>query len=124
MSSLPATSVPPFDTPLAIIRYPDPRLRAPNATLGPTAFEGEGLARLARAMFDAMYASPDDGVGLAAPQVGVNLRVMVFNPEGDAKLTEDEVVLINPRVVSTGGGLAPFEEGCLSFPGIYGDVVV
>ena len=107
--------------PLTIIRYPDPRLRAPNARVG---FFDEKLALIARAMFDAMYSCDDEGVGLAAPQVGVNLRLMVFNPEGDAAKPEEEVVLVNPRVISSGGPLRPFEEGCLSFPGIYGEVVV
>lgn len=116
----PATSYD-FTAPLSIIRYPDPRLRAVNARVG---FFDDNLAALARALFDAMYASPDDGVGLAAPQAGINLRLMVFNPEGDPAKPEAEVVLVNPRVVSTGGPLRPYEEGCLSFPGIFGDVVV
>ena len=73
-------------------------------------------------MYDDEGGARDSGVGLAAPQVGVNVRLMVFNPTGDAGKPEDEVVLVNPRVVSTGGGLEVGEEGCLSFPGIYGDV--
>lgn len=110
-----------WQAPLSIISYPDPRLRAVNGRVG--AFD-DRLAKLAREMFDVMYDSPDDGVGLAAPQVGVNLRLMVFNPEGDRSKPEDEVVLVNPRIVSTSGPMRPFEEGCLSFPGIFGDVLV
>jgi peptide deformylase len=73
-------------------------------------------------MYDDEGGDRDAGVGLAAPQVGVNVRLMVFNPTGDPAKKEEEVVLVNPRVVSTGGGLLVGEEGCLSFPGVYGDV--
>ncbi|CAM9319108.1 unnamed protein product, partial [Ascophyllum nodosum] len=67
-----------------------------------------------------MYASK--GVGLAAPQVGVNKRLMVFNPEGDPRNWLDEAVLVNPRIVATGKGKVIDEEGCLSFPGMRGNV--
>ena len=94
-----------------------------NAIIG--SFDAD-LASLAKEMLGCMYddagGSRDSGVGLAAPQVGVNVRLMVFNPTGEASKPEQEVVLVNPRVVSTGGGLEVGEEGCLSFPGIYGDV--
>jgi peptide deformylase len=62
-------------TDLQIVVYPDPRLRAPNAL-----FEefGPEVQKLAKDMFKVMYAA--NGVGLAAPQVGVNKRLMVFNP--------------------------------------------
>lgn len=109
-----------WQSPLSIIQYPDPRLRAVNGRVG--VFDDD-LASLAKEMFEVMYASEDGGVGLAAPQVGVNLRLMVFNPGEDRK-REEEVVLVNPQVLSASGPLRPFEEGCLSFPGIYGEVVV
>ncbi len=64
-------------TDLRIVKYPDPRLRAPNAEVGPGEF-GPELQKLAKDMFKVMYAA--NGVGLAAPQVGVNKRLMVFNP--------------------------------------------
>lgn len=69
----------------------------------------------------------DDGVGLAAPQVGLNLRLMVFNPAGERGKGE-ELILANPRIVSS-TGLELDQEGCLSFklPGgdmINGDVEV
>lgn len=66
----------------------------------------------------------DDGVGLAAPQVGVNVRLMVFNETGDKERKDAEVVLVNPRIVSTSSDKKVFEEGCLSFPGMYADVIV
>ena len=109
-----------WQSPLSIIQYPDPRLRAVNGRVG--AFD-ESLARLSREMFEVMYASEDGGVGLAAPQVGVNLRLMVFNPGKDRE-KEEEVVLVNPQVISASGPIRGFEEGCLSFPGVYGEVLV
>ena len=60
----------------------------------------------------------DDGVGLAAPQVGVNVRLMVYNGEWDGKEVprpEDQVILVNPRIVSTSKSTDVDEEGCLSF---------
>ncbi|PNW88670.1 hypothetical protein CHLRE_01g039650v5 [Chlamydomonas reinhardtii] len=63
----------------------------------------------------------DDGVGLAAPQVGVNVRLMVFNPMGRDK-PGNESILVNPEIVEQLGGKELGEEGCLSFPRIYGDV--
>ena len=107
-----------FTSPLSILKYPDPVLRAPNATI--ECFD-DSLKRLTDEMFEIMY--EDDGVGLAAPQVGVNVRLMVFNETGDREQKDAEVVLVNPRIVSTGGPKTVFEEGCLSFPSMYGDVV-
>ena len=56
----------------------------------------------------------DEGVGLAAPQVGVNVRMMVYNPEGE-KGKGREWILVNPRLISSGKGTESMEEGCLSF---------
>jgi len=105
-----------WEGPLEIIKYPDPRLRAKNAPI--TDF-GENLQKLAEEMFQVMY--DDDGCGLAAPQVGVNYRLMVFNPEG-SRGKGKEMVLANPEIVSSGSESDWFREGCLSFPEIRGDV--
>lgn len=107
-----------FTSPLSILKYPDPLLRAPNATI--ECFD-DTLKRLTDEMFEIMY--EDDGVGLAAPQVGVNVRLMVFNETGDREQKDAEVVLVNPRIVNTSGPKTVFEEGCLSFPSLYGDIV-
>lgn len=64
-------------------------------------------------MFDTMYA--EEGVGLAAPQVGIGLRVIVIDPR------EDDVAplaLINPQIVRFGDEVGRDEEGCLSIPGL------
>ncbi|KAL4445735.1 hypothetical protein ABPG77_008934 [Micractinium sp. CCAP 211/92] len=105
-----------WQAPLAVLQYPDPRLRAVNARIG--VFD-ETLRKLAEEMFEVMY--QDDGVGLAAPQVGVNVRLMVFNEAGE-KGKGEEIVLVNPQVINLGKSKNLFEEGCLSFPGIYADV--
>jgi len=54
-------------------------------------------------------------VGLAAPQVGVNVRLMVYNPVGE-RGSGEEYVLVNPRIVKYGKTRDLFDEGCLSFP--------
>ncbi|KAL6773792.1 PDF1B [Auxenochlorella protothecoides x Auxenochlorella symbiontica] len=105
-----------WNAPLQVIKYPDPRLRAGNATI--TRFD-DTLRAFAKDMFDAMY--DDEGVGLAAPQVGVNIRLMVFNEMGKRGEGE-EVVLVNPEIISYGKTQDLFEEGCLSFPELYGNV--
>jgi peptide deformylase len=93
-----------------IVLYPDPILRRPCAEVAAC---GPELAELVRDLADTMYDAP--GVGLAAPQIGVDLRVAVVDvdPHGpDSRLH----VLVNPRVLSSEGREADF-EGCLSIPG-------
>lgn len=64
-----------------------------------------------------------DGIGLSAPQVGINVQLMVFNPAGERGEGE-EIVLVNPQIKRFSKKIVPFEEGCLSFPKIYADVMV
>ena len=94
--------------------YPDPLLRRPAL---PVLVFDEELRAIVAAMFERMYASK--GVGLAAPQVGRKQRLLILNATGDKK---DELVLVNPRILERSGPAALFEEGCLSFPGIYAEV--
>jgi len=105
-------------TDLRILEYPHPLLRAENAEV--TEFDDE-LKKLTKEMFAIMYASR--GVGLAAPQLGINKQLMVFNPDGDPKKWLSEVVLCNPRIEDYSASTALEEEGCLSFPGFTADVV-
>nr|KAJ0222116.1 hypothetical protein LSAT_V11C200083820 [Lactuca sativa] len=106
-----------FEAPLKVVLYPDPILRAKNKLI---ATFDENLKKLVDEMFDVMYKT--DGIGLSAPQVGINVQLMVFNPVGERGEGE-EIVLVNPRVTRYSKKLAPFTEGCLSFPGINADVV-
>lgn len=96
---------------LPIRIYPDPVLRAKCRPV--TVFD-EALARLAADMVETMHAAP--GVGLAAPQVGVELRLAVL----DVSVGQDSAklqVLVNPEVTRREGSEADV-EGCLSLPGI------
>jgi len=94
-----------------IVKYPDPRLKQRAL---PVKVVDDEIRRLVDDMAETMYAAP--GVGLAANQVGVLLRVFVIDTS-----TEDEPselrVFINPEIVETSGTLV-WEEGCLSFPGV------
>lgn len=97
--------------------YPAPVLRKAAAPV--TAFDDD-LKRTVEAMFQLMFQS--HGVGLAAPQVGLKQRILVLNDESDVEKPELNLVLINPKIVSRTGKRTKFEEGCLSFPGIYAEV--
>lgn len=93
-----------------IVKYGDPRLLAPNAEV--TEFGGPALRELLRDLKETCWAAP--GLGLAAPQVGVNLRVAVV----DLSVGKDPsqvIVLVNPSVVASRGKVRD-EEGCLSLP--------
>ncbi|MCF7948216.1 MAG: peptide deformylase [Spirochaetia bacterium] len=74
------------------------------------------IADLAQNMISAMYHG--DGVGLAAPQVGLLKSMFVCHVNGDQPR-----VFINPQIIGTSQELLPYEEGCLSIPGMYGDVI-
>jgi hypothetical protein len=68
-------------------------------------------------LFETMRAAK--GVGLAAPQVGLRRRILVLNPTGQE---EDDLVLVNPAIIARAGDRTAFDEGCLSFPGIYAEI--
>jgi len=98
-----------------IVYYPDPVLLKPAEKADPC---GEDSAALIEGMREAM--DLERGVGLAAPQVGVSKRVLLVNTREEQ---EKEHVLINPEIVQLGGLREWGEEGCLSFPGIWGSVL-
>lgn len=102
-------------TDLKILKYPHPKLRAENERV--TDFNDD-LIKTAAEMLLVMYAA--DGVGLAAPQVGINKRLMVFNEDGNREGKDKEMILVNPDIVEKGGDKDMEEEGCLSFPQIKG----
>ena len=101
---------------LKIVKFPEPVLSQPGEPV--TEFNDE-LRRLVADMFDTTYAS--QGIGLAAPQVGVSRRVTVVDVSM-GKDPDDRLVLINPEIISSEGKLYA-EEGCLSFPDIREKVV-
>lgn len=108
-------------TDLRIVEYPHPALRAANEEISENDLKSPEIAKLAKDMLKVMYAA--EGVGLAAPQVGVNKRLMVYNPSGDSKKWLDETILVNPKIVEYSDAKDSATEGCLSFPDMQGDVV-
>jgi peptide deformylase len=101
---------------LKIVKYPETVLSQPGEPI--TEFNAE-LKKLAADMFETTYAS--QGVGLAAPQVGVSKRMTVIDLSM-GKVPKDKLVLVNPEVIFQDGKLYE-EEGCLSFPEIREKVV-
>jgi peptide deformylase len=75
-----------------------------------------GIAKIAAEMIETMHLSK--GVGLAGPQVGLNKRIFVVHVDGDVPR-----VFINPSIVATSQEMVKQEEGCLSIPGVWADVV-
>ena len=95
-----------------IVTYPDPILRRQSDTV--TEFDAD-LIRFLDEMEETMYEK--DGVGLAAPQVGVSKQVIVVDPG------EGPVRLLNPKILESSEETEPLEEGCLSLPGIQVNVI-
>lgn len=95
---------------LRIIHYPDPRLRQASKPIEQITPE---LRELAMRMLETMREAK--GVGLAAPQIGQNIRMFVMNPTGEP---DDNRVYINP-VLSDAEGEETSEEGCLSLPEVH-----
>lgn len=99
-----------------IITYPHPTLRRVSRPLRRVDAE---LRKKIREMFELMYGAK--GIGLAANQVDLPLRLFIVNLE--AKPEGEELVFINPVISLPRGGSEEMEEGCLSLPGLYGQVV-
>src|SRR3984885_13709951 len=95
--------------------YPDAVLKNPAKKV--TRFDSS-TRKLAQDMLDTMY--QNDGVGLAAPQVGISKRIMVIDVSGEDD-PKKPIVFINPVIVNKEGELVGL-EGCLSFPGVYFEV--
>lgn len=96
-----------------VIYLPDPRLRMKSALI--ETFDDK-LQTLIDDMFETMYHAK--GVGLAAPQIGINLQLSVIDVAGDKK---EPLVLINP-IITESIGEATYQEGCLSVPGTFDTV--
>ena len=108
----------PLETPpMAIHTLGDEVLRTPAKRIGKV---DESVRELARQMLLSMYAAK--GIGLAAPQVGVHQQLLVIDLDLENPATPP-MVLINPEITAEGGSICTYEEGCLSIPGVYLDVV-
>ena len=99
---------------MKLVKYPDPLLK--KQTIEIVDF-GEEVSQTADNMLELMYRCK--GLGLAGPQAGLEKMLVVINPSGKQ---EDELVLVNPRLVEVAGE-SRFEEGCLSFPGIFAKII-
>ena len=102
--------------PMQIVHYPHPALRFKSVDV--QQIDGT-LRKVVRKMFDLMYEA--NGIGLAANQVGLPFRFFIVNLNARPGNEDEELVFINP-VLSKRKGDVVGEEGCLSLPGLYGDV--
>ena len=98
-------------SPLDIRVYGDPALKIKAAEVADV---DDALIRLSDAMLTAMYDAP--GLGLAAPQVGISKRLFVYD------VGDGPAALINPTIVE-GDGEWTYDEGCLSIPGLYVEII-
>ena len=95
-----------------ILLYPDSLLLRISSRI--EKFD-ENLASLSRNLIDTMYEA--DGVGLAAPQLGINKRIFVMDCSGEDE-DKDCKIVINPEIEHESEELGSYKEGCLSIPGI------
>src|SRR5215216_4903128 len=102
-----------------IVAYGDPVLRK---VAQPVEKDSVDVKKLSEEMFETMYESA--GVGLAAPQIGMSIRLFVVDgaPMDEEKLKDFKKVFINPELLTEEGKEWAYEEGCLSIPGIRADV--
>ena len=110
---------------LPLITSPDPRLKIASAAVDKV---DDALRAFMDDMLETMY--ENDGIGLAAVQVGVHKRVLVMDvsdaanryPDGDGKDCDTPLFMVNPEIVYASEEQSGFNEGCLSFPGQTGKV--
>ena len=100
-----------------ILLHPDPRLKKACA---PVSEVTPDLGALAEDMLATMYDAP--GIGLAAPQIGVMVRLFVMDCVKGDDTAARPMVLMNPEITWTSDESSTYEEGCLSIPEHYADV--
>jgi peptide deformylase len=100
---------------LKILTYGTPSLREPSKEVGKIS---KKISSLIKDMIATMYSY--NGVGLAASQVGENLRIFVIDVSAE-EAPNDPIVFINPKIIKKSGAINSY-EGCLSFPDAYTDV--
>lgn len=100
-----------------ILIHPDPRLKKVASPIARVTPEIEALAD---DMLATMYDAP--GIGLAAPQLGVSLRIFVMDATRDPDAERSPLVLINPEITRASEALNIYDEGCLSIPDQYAEV--
>ncbi len=98
---------------LTLVTYPDPSLK--KISIDVTSFDKE-LKILTDNMFATMY--KNNGVGLAAPQIGLSKKIVVIDLQEKDKKEPEKYILINPQIIESSGSTS-CEEGCLSVPGYH-----
>lgn len=117
MTTLTAVEKKKLDNPPLDIHYLGDRvLRQPAKRIAKV---DDKLRQTIKEMLQTMYSA--DGIGLAAPQVGINKQLIVIDIALDQP-EEPPLVLINPKVINSSSNLCNSEEGCLSIPGVYLEV--
>lgn len=101
----------------SILIHPDPRLKQ---MCDPVTDLSDDLRALADDMLETMYDAP--GIGLAAPQVGVQTRLIVLDCVKEEGAPARPLVMFNPEVLNVSDERSVYEEGCLSIPDQYADV--
>jgi peptide deformylase len=101
---------------LELVKAPDPRLKLVSQ---PVPDVDKSLRRFMDDMVETMYA--ENGIGLAAIQVGVPKRVAVIDLDPGGPNSK-QLYLVNPRIVEASGELSTYHEGCLSVPEVWDDV--
>ncbi|KKT48993.1 MAG: Peptide deformylase [Parcubacteria group bacterium GW2011_GWF2_44_17] len=111
---------------MTIITYPNPILRQKTSDIDVSKFGKSSLRELGKDMIKTMYKAR--GVGLAAPQIGENIRLAVIAKEtsdrypGEDLNLKQNIILINPYIIAHSVETDTLEEGCLSLPGVLVDV--
>ena len=100
-----------------ILMYPDPRLLKQSLNIEKIDAEVKAIAK---DLVDTMYSA--EGVGLAAPQIGINKRIFVMDCN-DEQEKKEYVIAINPEIISFSEDLKTYKEGCLSIPEITEEVI-
>ncbi|MCV6597424.1 MAG: peptide deformylase [Mangrovicoccus sp.] len=100
-----------------ILIHPDPRLKKASA---PVADLSDELCKLAEDMLETMYEAP--GIGLAAPQIGINTRLIVMDCVKEEGESPRPMAMFNPQILESSDETSVYEEGCLSIPDVYAEV--
>ena len=101
---------------LKLVYAPDPILKK---ECSPVPQVDDHHRELISKMYDVMYEA--NGVGLAAPQVGIDMRIFILDP-GAKEEEKKPLAMINPVLLSIDENTTPYEEGCLSLPGHYAEI--
>ena len=101
---------------LNLIYAPDPILKKESVSIPQV---DDHHRELIKQMYEVMYSA--NGVGLAAPQIGLNIRIFILDA-GSRDEEKKPITIINPKIISLEKNTVPYEEGCLSFPEHFAEI--